>query len=117
MMIWRVVRVTGFGQVPGVAVGVVVRAEQHEVATDIGDVAVGVQCVGAAHRLSSFAGERRFEHELAEGGVTHAGTDEVRGSPDDDADIAASVSLEQLGGHRGAGAALGTRGVDRQLSR
>ena len=113
MMMCRVVRVVGVRQVPDLAVGVVARAEEHEVAADVGDVAVGVLGVGSSHRLGSLAGERGFEHELAEGGVAHAGADEVRGSTDDDADLAALVSVEELGGHRGAGPALRARRVDR----
>jgi hypothetical protein len=99
--------------VPGAAVGVVVRAEEDEVAPDVGDVAVGVQGVGSSHGLGSLAGERRFEHELAEGGVAHARADEVRGATDDDPDLAALVSVEELSGHDGAGPALHARRVVR----
>ena len=103
----------GVRQVPDLAVGVVARAEEHEVAPDVGDVAVGVEGVGSSHRLGSLAGERGLEHVLAEGGVAHAGADEVRGAADDDPDVAALVSVEELGGHRGAGPALGAGRVDR----
>ena len=103
----------GVRQVPHLAVGVVARAEEDEVAADVGDVAVGVLGVGSSHRLGPLAGQGGLEHELAEGGVAHAGADEVRGSTDDDADLAALVCVEELGGHGGAGPALRARRVDR----
>ena len=71
----------GVREVPHTAEGIVSRAEEHEIAPDVGDVAVRVLGVGSPHGLGLLAGERGLEHELTEGGVAHTWADEVRGAP------------------------------------
>ena len=101
------------GEVPHLARGVGVFAEDGEAFADVGDVGVGVRLVGVAEHGGGLAGQGGGEDAVAEVGLgAAAGTEVVRGAADRDLDAAGLVGGEQLAGHPAAQLALlGVGGV------
>ena len=98
------------GQVPHLAGGVGVLAEDGEAFADVGDVGVGVRLVGVTEDGGGLAGQRGGEHAVAEVGLgAAAGAEVVRGAADRDLDAAGVVGVEQLARH--ASAQLSPSGV------
>ena len=98
------------GQVPDLAGGVGVFAEDGEAFADVGDVGVGVGLVGVAEHGGGLAGQGGGEDAVAEVGLgAAAGAEVVRGAADRDLDAAGVVGGEEIARHPRAELAL--RGV------
>src|SRR5689334_12662201 len=99
----RVVR-----QVPDLARGVGMLAQDGQAGCDVGDVAVGVRLVGVAEDLRLAAGQGRSHGLVAEvDGLGGAPRPEVvRGAPDGDLDPSGRVGGHQVGVHPGPHRAL-----------
>ena len=93
------------GQVPHLAGGVGVFAEDGEAFADVGDVGVGVRLVGVAEHGGGLAGQGGGEDPVAEVGLgAAAGAEVVRGAADRDLDASGLVGGEQFAGHPARGA-------------
>ena len=101
------------GEMPHLAGGVGMFAEDGEAFADVGDVGVGVGLVGVAEDGGGLSGQGGREQSVAEVGLGAAsGSEVVRGASDGDRHPAGLVGVEQLGGHPAAESALlGVGGV------
>jgi hypothetical protein len=88
------------GEVPHLAGGVAVFAEDGEAFADVGNVGIGVRLVGVAEDGGGPAGDSGRKDAVAEVGLGAAAEAEVvRGASDSDSDPPGPVRGEQLGGH------------------
>ena len=94
---WRVVRVSGsFGQVPHLARGVGVLAQDGQALADVGDVGVGVRLVGVAEHGGGLAGQGGGEEPVAQVGLgAAAGPEVVRRAADGDLTRPASCAASR----------------------
>src|SRR6266511_5350706 len=100
------------GEVPDLARGVGVLAQDRQAFADVGDVGVGVGLVGVAQDGGGLAGQRGREDAVAQVGLGAAARAEVvRGPAGGDLDPSGLVGGQQLAGH--AGAELPLLGVGR----
>ena len=94
--------VSGPGRCHTSFIGALVRAEDRKTRRDIRHVAVGVWQVGIADEVGALAGHGVGEDPLAKRRFGDTGAEEVRRSPDRDANAAGFGGVQQLLGHRSA---------------